>query len=537
MNVSPARFLLNAAALTTLGVLLALPSLPARAECPADPSCEQLGQCKPFETFRIPFERIQACIREGIDPPLSWKRQGGRGAVNTGGMGDIQIGSLNNPYAQPGARGSGTDPGDGDGDDTPDGPLDCSTYISPRLIGPCDLRGKEVKLASGPDTSCGLSIQLDHEWAVFTRGATHAAIARYGDHTLRVYKRNGASLSMFESSPIPKFYCELRQRTDPATGQPEAYAHEIPVIPRNHYAQIAQDTNTVAIDMAHPEGAEKGLLDHGFMIMTRQVHHEPNKPPTFKFIPPKPNPEYFTSRGAKAENVNPQCRSLDRLLEPEPEGRFGDMQFGERHTENCQAETFSLHNFLPDPSDCMHTLQYMNGGRAQFIVPPDTSLSSGSISGGNPYSRKTIRGSDGSMTTTRAGTPFYTGPQLYVPGMRMYLGLRSGGVNEQSFLSGARFTLTDSSSLRIPPPGRIKLFADRRMQLLDGGIIEDTFGNIIRQVSPNAFVQFDKDADAIQGTIFGNLKADSQTIVPTNANESVIMPYDTRLDYRCEPRE
>lgn len=509
-------------------------STAATAECPENPSCDQMGECKSFETFRIPFETIRQCIEQGFDPPLRWRRLEGKGAINTGGVGSINFGALNSPYSPPsesggggsgsgGGGGGGGDSGGGDGGgDDPE--VDCSDVISPRLLKSCDLRGEAVHFSDSPNTKCGAAIQLDHEWATLVTNPTHMMITNSGDQHIYIYRMSGANGLRFERRvEIPTFYCEIRQRVSSEDGSTETIAQKIEITPRTQLVQINERTEKVALKVTYAPENYGMYLEEGFLVLTRNG--------TLAFESPEPNPEYFSGQGAV--KVDKDCYSADQLLSQELPDRFGEMLIGQDESDNCQRESLYMHNFMEDPAPCMSFVQDLNDGKANVIVPPGTAMASGILRGGKSYSQTTIRGATGSYRTGENGITFYNGPQLYVPGQTFYLSGTMREFQDRAFLGGATITLSDERILRLTPPGRIRLFRDHRMQLFDGGVVLNNDLQIIRQIAPNASVQF-PPGKPIAGAITRNLAVDETVLLPTNGENIVRQPYDTRLDEACD---
>lgn len=543
-------------------VFITHPMHQAMAECPQNPSCQQMSSCDQFETFRIPMESIRQCIEQGFDPPLRWSPQGGRGAVNTGGIGSVDLGSLSSPYDPPG-EGTNTDNGSTNPDNNspiagaPGGGFDlnfnidlsnnqsnennsgnnnsntnssnrnadCSGYRSPYLLGACSIRGEAVPISQAPSNPCGLAIPLDHERATLTRNATHAVMTKPGENRMSVYRVSGANHSFSNTTNIPTFYCELRIALDQETDEEYLYAHKIPIVTRQQYAQLGSGDSIVLLDMDYPFGVfERGLGEGVYLPMYRQGQ-------TSRFSPPSPNPDYFRNEGAR--DVDDNCYSFDRLFTSNIPNGFGDIMFGKRRIpEACETRTLYMHSFLPEPESCIHMVLDINGAKDQVIIPPLTGMSSGRVSNGNGYTRSTIRGVDGNFTPNANGQTFYMGPQLYLNNSPIWLSTHKS-VNEQAFLSGARFTLSENRFVRASPPGRIRLFADGRMQLTDGGVIEDGNGRVIRQMSANSLVQFTRGRP-VEGSVSGNIKMDRSNVIATNAENIIQLPYDTRLDQLCE---
>lgn len=518
--------------------------LTAQARCPDNPSCSDFKQCKPIETFRIPFETIRRCIEEGYDPPLEWKRLKGKGAVNTG-FGNISIGGLTSPYfpspgeVAPGGSGppgGPTPPAPGgigapasgpSGPSTQD-PPDCSTYKSPYLLTACDLRGERRDVTDGPSGECGYTVELDHEWAVLKGGATHAIMTQPGSE-LEIYRKSGTNLSYAGQSEIPDFYCELRTRPGP-DGTPELYAHQIPVSPNEHFAEYSSRTDFIPVSLHHSTSEVGSGLHGGFVVMRRTG--------TTSFAAPPPNPEWFLSRGAV--DVDPNCYTVDRLVTFILPRGFGDIFFGYERVDSCESSMYYPHNYLDEPERCVPFAQFHDGYSDVLAVPPAASASYGTIQGGNSYSTSTVQAVPGNIATNADGLVYYDGPMLKLSNVNVYLDPVTSGPKNYTFPDGIRFDITDERMLEISNPGRIRVTPDYHMEVIDGGIIMDEKGDILWQVPANSSVHF--EANQLTGTPIkgyisgsGSIVLQDSSVLPTNNANEILMPYDTRLDNVCEP--
>jgi hypothetical protein len=71
------------------------------------------------------------------------------------------------------------------------------------------------------------------------------------------------------------------------------------------------------------------------------------------------------------------------------------------------------------------------------------------------------------------------------------------------------------------------------MKLIDGGIVEDDTGLLIREMTPKSSISFGKKT-VISGSANSTMAPPIGAILPTNAASEAILPYDSRLDLICE---
>ncbi len=556
------------------------PSL-AAAQCGPDLGCDELKQCGAFETFRIPFSTISRCIEEGHPPPKEWLRKGGHG-VNYGGQGNLIRGDLESPFVpspptkpvlDPGNSGggdlglgdlgglggllnglfnSGGGGGGGSGSNGSDGssggqgsqqgvfppgpateiPPNCDTYKSPFLLNACDVRGERVSFAKAAENICGSSIAAGHELAIFTRNANVAAMTVPATNELQLFSKSGSSLNYQSKVQIPKFFCVLEDQE----------VRKVPISTAQYYADISTRTQALPIKVyTHHDQGKLGLEERYIVLRKDQKN-------TFK--PPKPNPEYFLSQmisqqqtgliGTRgAVDVDPECYSFDHLFETEIPDGFGDIFVGNLKANSCQSKMLRPQGFLSedDPGNCDPFQQFYDGYTPTILAPPSARAERyGLIRGGTPYSRSTVKFAQGGISTKSDGTRFYTGMMLTIPNAEIYLSSSIGGTNKQQFPAGAFFTINEERFLHVPPPGRIEVSkrnGETVMKLIDGGIIEDDTGLVIREMKPESFVSFGKDA-IISGSANSTMAPPVGTVLPTNAASEAILPYDSRLDLICE---
>lgn len=550
----------------------------SQSQCDASVTCDNLDACDAFETYRIPFETIKKCIEQGTMPPLKWRPQDGREpTAQTIIRGDLEspffpmpatnseapplsessLNSLNFPGplgAGGGFNGSGFSLPDlmktitnqlGPNQNWQSGPAlasppNCSTYTHPLLLEAGQLRGQTVPLIKAAGNQCGNAIATDQNWAIFTRNASHAAISIPSSGKLQLFEKKSDHLVYQADSQIPKFYCELRPcqsdsqqpECNPAAAsstydsslKPQFYAHKIPIIPLTHYAEFNAATKILPITVAiESGGVMKSLIDN-YILMKRTS--------ALRFDAPKPDPEYFISQGAQM--VDPQCYSFENLFSETLPKTFGDIMLGSHNITDYDVKIIRPQNYLAesDPGTCAPFIQYYDHFKPTIYIPPGATVSYGQIYNGDAYSKTTVQFTGGSMRTGTDGS-FYSGAFLTVPKADIYLSGSAGGINQQQFPAGAYFNLTSDRSVYIDPPGRIRLFSDHRMQLIDGGRIEDDRATILNIISPMAIVQFDPEKP-VTGSAIHSLAPPSGSVIPTNKDNSAQLPYDARLDAICE---
>lgn len=558
--------LLNIARHLTALVLVAMLPLTAHAaaqpECGPDVTCDKLDACQAFEAYRIPFATIKQCIASGTPPPERWLNLGGQGSVNLGGRGNVVRGDLESPFFPMPSDGTlntgGGLPSGGDilgaikkmlGDKNnwqsgpaTKNPPDCSSYKSPYLREAGELMGEQVSLSAAAGARCGSAVQTAHDWAIFTRNATHAAISVPATNQLQVFQKSGANLVHQANVQIPNFFCVIRPCSeDPSNpacasrgggddnggggNSPEVYAKPIPITVIKHYAELASYSKTVPISAGLADADTPFAFEDVFILMTRSG--------ITAFNPPKPDPEYFTAQGAY--DVDPNCYSFDRLFTEAIPKDVGDMMVGRSPDGDYDSQIIRPQTYLAesDEGTCRPFLQYYNSFQPSIYTPPGVAMSNGKITGGAPYSATTVQFGSGVMRAGADGVEYFSGSFLTVPKAKIYLSGIAGGTNIQQFPAGATFTLDETRRLRVNPHGRIKLTSDHRMQIIDGGRVEDNTASIIGEVAPMGFVQFNKD-NVIIGSADHAMVPQNTTTIPTNPTNTAQLPYDSRLDLICE---
>jgi hypothetical protein len=563
-----------------LAICMSAPKL-AAAECGPNLGCDELNKCGAFETFRIPYSTITRCIEEGQPPPKEWLRKGGHG-INYGGKGNLVRGDLESPFvptpatdALLGADSSGAGANNRDSDSGLSGllnglfngggggssggsggskgsggnqseqqsvfpagpatetPPNCDTYKSPFLLRACDVRGERVNFAQAAENICGSSIAAGHEFAIFTRDANKAAITVPATNELQIFTKNLSSLSYQSKVQIPKFFCVIEGQT----------IRKIPISSAQYYADISSRTKTLPIKVYTHNDQGKQALEERYIVMRRDNNNA--------FKPPKPNPEYFFSQmtalqqagvsgSTKGPVIDPECYSFDHLFESEIPDGFGDVFVGNMNANSCQSKMIRPQGFLSesDPGNCDPFQQFYDGYTPTIIAPPSARAERyGRIQGGTPYSRSTVQFAQGGISTKKSGAKFYTGMMLTIPNAELYLSGSVGGTNKQHFPAGAFFTINEKRFLHVSPPGRIELSisndGNTLMKLIDGGIVEDDTGLLIREMTPKSSISFGKKT-VISGSANSTMAPPIGAILPTNAASEAILPYDSRLDLICE---
>lgn len=363
------------------------------------------------------------------------------------------------------------------------------------------MNGKRDDFKSGNQSyTCGASAEMYSELLTLANDANAGLIVNHNEPVLYAYGVSGSDLVYRAKSNIPDRYCiEKEVGIDPDTGEPIIEIEEVPITVKNQYISVSNTTKyaTIAIE-EHEE----------FIIMRRNGN-------SLNFTP-----------------VVGGCPiGLENLVDPPPVD-FGDIVFRHEGGERCLIE-----NAFPggdDPENCLKFRQDMNLRFMQIYVGPKGTLSIGSIQGGNSNSKFTVRGQPGEFVAVGTDRKIiYTGTSAVLGGGTIvYLGIGASASNEQAFLNGAAFGLTDDYTLQLLPPGRIKLSPNGAMQLIDGGMIEDSNGFTIRVISPMGFVQFEKDKP-IRGTSFGDVVLEEGALVPTAPTGAIQLAHDTELDDFC----
>jgi hypothetical protein len=516
----------------------------SQARCDENVTCETLDQCGPFETFCIPLNTMRQCMQRGFPPPERWRRLEGLGANLSGSTGMVTAdlespffpaspslpdGIFNNPVLMPSGGGGGQG---GGGQDFPEGPAtqnppDCSSYIHPHLVSGCTLRGERKSPAQAVENNCGSALELEGDWTIFTRNASHAVMSIPERHELQFYRRSGANLSYASAHPIPQFYCVLSgpHGTDD-DGNPIYHADKVHITPIKQFAEVSAATRYIPLSARHRDGAANPFTNR-FIRMSKD---SPNR-----FTPPRPNPEWFVAQNAI--NVDPNCYSFDHLFSEGITEGFGDIMFGTHHSGMCNMASIRPQSYLAnaDPGTCQPFMQYYNPMHSTAYIPPLSAASKpsvGVIAGGNPFSRNTLQFKAGFMAT-KDGQSYFASPYIASSNAAFYLDASLGGINAQQFPEGAVFTISPTRILHVDAPGRIRLGSDYRMQLVDGGVVYDENSNVISRISPNGYVQFPPN-QLIEGGVHDNVAPPVGSIIAVRGTDKSLVPYDLRLDSVCE---
>ncbi|MCI5049100.1 MAG: hypothetical protein MRY32_02035 [Rickettsiales bacterium] len=473
----------------------------------------------------------------GLQKPGTIPLGGDDGTGNPGGMMSLPQnpfggggggGSSGNPTTPSFPPGAGGCDKNGDGIDDRD---DLNNDGVPDYADQCTMLGNITAsgTGTGAPNQCGANVELESNMMSVVKNQTAAIYANFGTSQIEAYRVSGNNQNYVSSSALPEFYCriELQQQTDPVTGDittvQVAVKEFISPDTQTHGISNATTKLVVAMSDADAEGVSAG---GGFVIMTRQGS-------SLNFRAPAPNPQDFTSRGVI--NVDPNCYTEEHLFQTVPK------DFGELFIQNASRGYCTIYHHSPQEQGCETQLQYMNLDQMSMYYEPGSSITSGSVSGGSMDGTAVIVPSTGNFVADADGNLRYTGSQVYMRDESTFaLGIVNG-VNEQTFLDGGRLLHPSGYRILLDAPGRIRVYSDGRVQLLDGGQSEAPDGTILNIIAPNAAVQFPND-QVIYGQSLGRVVVAGGAALPavepdgaTQPSIKVQAPFDSSFDPCATP--